>query len=321
MIDRLGEFLRRAFPGFPERYVTRIGEVVAVHDYPGLTNPGQAQASDRYRPRMAVDVQPLTPLGDWDEARPVLRGLALPHSWAAGFPEPGARVRLGYDYGDPSHPYIADVLSEGRELPSLDPRERRVDLGEGAFLRRDAGGNLRLQTNGTLTLDAARIEVITEALAETLGEAVRTVERDEAASIGGAREVQVLGALTETVGGDARRVVVGSLDTTIGGDEGRLVGGSLEVVAAAALKLTANLGDVTIESKLGAATLKAALLAKLEGLTIKIGSATVSLLDVLVALATALEAETHGTGTGPSTTPINAASYTAEKGKINTIKG
>ena len=313
MIDRIGEFVRRAFPGFPGRYVTRIGEITAVHDYPGLSDPGQPQASDRYRPRLAVDVQPLTPGGKADPSRPVLRGLALPHAWAQGFPEIGTRVRLGYDYGDPTHPYIGDVLSEGRELPPITPRERHMDLGEGAFIRRDPAGNIRIQTDGTLILDAARVEVIAEALAETLGEASRTVERDETVSIEGSRAVQVLGAEALSVGGDARRAVAGSLDTTIGGDEGRLIGGKLEVSAQLGAKIIANLGPAILESK----TLEA----KLQGVTVRVGSLTVDLLAIVDAVLTALGLETH-TETGSVTSvPINAVDYATQKTQLGLIKG
>jgi hypothetical protein len=107
----------------------------------------------------------------------------------------------------------------------------------------------------------------------------------------------------------------------VGGDKSELVGGKLEAAAQQSLTLTANLGALLLESKLGTATLKAALNAALEGATVTVGNGAVELLAILDAVLTALQVETHGTGVGPSTTPLNTADYAGQQTQLGTIKG
>jgi hypothetical protein len=102
MIRTIKRLLRQAFPGFPEHYVARLGEVVAIAD-----PPAAEQGTDRFRPRYAVDVQPFTPAGEPDPDAPVLCGLPLPVTAAGqgrgiyGFPDIGARVLYAFAYGLP----------------------------------------------------------------------------------------------------------------------------------------------------------------------------------------------------------------------------
>src|SRR5690242_6409828 len=118
MIENLKKLILRIFPELGGLHVTRLGQVVAIPD-----PISQEEASDRYRPRYAVDVQILTPAGEVDPDFPVLTGLAVP-GFGTGdgrgifaFPGVGTRVRVGFDYGLPPHPYIVNVITEGRFLP------------------------------------------------------------------------------------------------------------------------------------------------------------------------------------------------------------
>ncbi len=73
MLPDLRKLVRRAFPGFLERYQTRLGVVVSIPDAPGNDagegQAGAAQATDRFRPRYTVDVQFLTRQGEPDAGR------------------------------------------------------------------------------------------------------------------------------------------------------------------------------------------------------------------------------------------------------------
>ena len=72
MLNNPTKLIRCAFAGFPEHYVTRFGEVVAVPD------PGDyEQATDRFRPRYAASVPLHTPLREPYAGRPVLKALPL----------------------------------------------------------------------------------------------------------------------------------------------------------------------------------------------------------------------------------------------------
>ena len=100
---------------FPELgaglHLDRYARVVAVADA-----PGEGAASERFRPRFAVDIQILTPDGEPDPAFPVYTAVPLPVQSGAGqekglfsFPEPGAQVVVGFAYGRPDHPIIRQV--------------------------------------------------------------------------------------------------------------------------------------------------------------------------------------------------------------------
>jgi hypothetical protein len=322
MIREIVKLVKQAFPGFPDHYAPRLGEVVAIAD-PLAAERG----TDRFRPRYAVDVQPLTPAGEPDPAAPILRGLPLPVTAAGqgrgiyGFPDIGARVLYAFAYGLPSHPQILAMYPHGQAVPAVRPGELLIQPRDGAFLRFDAKGNVTLQTDGELRQDSHLRTVAADEASEAYGRASRTVDGDLVEQIGGRLAQTVLGALLLSVGGDVRTAIVGGEDRTVGGDKSELVGGKLEAAAQQSLTLTANLGALLLESKLGVATLKAALNAALQGATVTAGNGAVELLAILDAVLTALQAETHGTGVGPSTTPLNTADYTGQQTQLGTIKG
>ena len=68
---------------FPELgaglHLDRYARVVAVADA-----PGEGAASERFRPRFAVDIQILTPDGEPDPAFPVYTAVPLPVQSGAG---------------------------------------------------------------------------------------------------------------------------------------------------------------------------------------------------------------------------------------------
>lgn len=138
---------------FPELgaglHLDRYARVVAVADA-----PGEGAASERFRPRFAVDIQILTPDGEPDPAFPVYTAVPLPVQSGAGqekglfsFPEPGAQVVVGFAYGRPT------IRSSGRSIRSgypcppsrkanssgrarLPPSSVRTRTGTGAGKRR-----------------------------------------------------------------------------------------------------------------------------------------------------------------------------------------
>jgi hypothetical protein len=298
MIETIRRLVRSAFPGFPEHHVPRLGEVVAIAD-----PIPEEQGTDRFRPRYAVDVQPLTPAGATDPDAPTLRALPLPVIAAGqgrgiyGFPEIGARVLYAFAYGLASHPCILAVYPQGQALPALAPGDLLIQQGEGAHLRFDARGNLTLQTDGRLTVDSHTREVAADDTIETHGSLAQTVDGDLAQTIGGRLLRTVLGALVQQIGGDLRSAVLGSAERTVAGEVNELAGGKYEQ-AALDYKLTVvpGVGKVSL------------------------GNGAVELLALLDAVLTALQAETHGTGVGPSTTPLNVADYVAQQLQLTTLK-
>jgi len=302
--------VRRSFPGFPEHHVSRRGVVVAIPD-----PPAEEKGTDRFRPRYAVDVQLLTPGGQPDTARPVLEGLPLPASPVMRFPEIGQAVRVGFDYGSPAHPYIMGPIAEGRPVPALAPGETVLPLGDGAFLKADGKGNVTLQTDGALTLDAHILSVRAEELTETLGSFTRDVEGDATETVGGSLDQTILGALAQKIAGDARTAILGSEERTTLGDRSELVVGAWEGIAGTDLTFKATLGDVLIEAVLGSATLQSAVKSSIVSALIDLGLTAAEALVLGNAFLTLFNAHVHldpvsGTS-GPPTLPMIAGVETS----------
>ncbi len=356
MIKNLRKLVLRAFPEFGGMHLTRVGEIVAIAD--PLT---EEEATDRFRPRFAVDVQLLTPDGEDDPDQPILEGLALP-TFGTGdgrgvfaFPDVGTRVRVGYDYGLATHPYIAAILPEGRFLPTLKPGEILIQQQDGCAIRFDPDGNLSITTNGALTIDAHAIEVEADLVEETLGQVTRTIDGAVVESLGDLDQT-ILGGRGVQVGGDSKEVVLGAEERAILGDKSEVVTGAAELVSgldlsltsgtgkvalkaiagnieaeaavdlsltavAGAVEIQATAGDVLIESIAGLATLKAALIAELNGSQVKVGSDAQELLAIVNDLLTNLMLLTVTcTAPGsPSGVPINVASFLAEQTNLATI--
>ena len=298
MIRNLKKLILRAFPELGGRHVSRLGVVVAIAD-----PPGAEKASDRFRPRYAADVRLLTPRGEPDDSRPMLEGLPLPANGAGdgrgdfAFPGAGTRVRIGYDYGLPSHPYIAAILPQGGAIPAVQPGEKLRQHSEGNYDRFDAKGNYRLQTDGEIRQDSNTRLIVGDEAVEQYGKLTRTVEGNQDETTGGKLERLILGALIEKIGGDARRAVLGGEDVTTGGDFNRLTGGNYELAAQQGATLKANLGNMLVEAIAGTATFKAAVKIVLDSIAIDLVLGAVEPVILGNLFKTFIDAHVHSGGT------------------------
>ncbi|HEX7928531.1 MAG TPA: hypothetical protein VF678_13130, partial [bacterium] len=259
----------------------------------------------RYRPRYAVDVQILTPAGEVDPDFPVLTGLAVP-GFGTGdgrgifaFPGVGTRVRVGFDYGLPTHPYLVNVITEGRFLPALQPGELLIAQQDGSSDRSDGLGNRTLQSNGTLTLDVHRLEILADEVGEELGTVERTVDGQVIETLGD-HEQTIMGGKLVKIGGDRKTAILGVDDVTIAGDKAELIGGKAELVAALGLKLFVVPGTGKVY----------------------IGNGVNEVLTILDTIITQLQLETHTSAApgNPTSPPLNLALYLAEQVKLALLK-
>lgn len=136
-----------------------------------------------------------------------------------------------------------------------------------------------------------------------------------------------------TVGADGKiEIYSPSADVSVLADQGNITAeataGDISVKATAG-NISAEAGqNVAIKGTAGDLTLEgSAAKAKFSGGKIAFGNATAELMDLINKLLIRVDAildhilaETHGTGVGPSSVPINAADFTADKTDIGTIK-
>ena len=107
-------------------------------------------------PTYCVDVQPLRPDGSDDADWPELPKLDLPvalggHSvGVACGPAVGQLVRVGFEYGDRSRPFVQDLLANG-EIPGYASGDLVIWCGQTRFT---------LDRDGTVTIDAAKKVIV-----------------------------------------------------------------------------------------------------------------------------------------------------------------
>lgn len=272
------KFLKKAVTGlFPELsgglHLDRYGRVLAVADAPGT-----GAASERFRPRLAVDIEILTPDMEPDPAFPKYTALPLPVPMGAGgeagvfaFPRPGALVIVGFAYGRQDHPVIRQIYSMGDSLPEVGPDEMLLQQKPTVFQRADAGGNWSRETDAEIADKSVsrRVEAISSET--SLGSEKKLVSEHSHTEVDGAKTVEVgtqltmlagtradlgtLGALNLTAGGnsthstakDAAETVGGNHQSRVGGDRGVKIAGRRDEEVGGENKETSG-GDKIIEA-------------------------------------------------------------------------
>ena len=206
---------------FPELgaglHLDRYARVVAVADA-----PGEGAASERFRPRFAVDIQILTPDGEPDPAFPVYTAVPLPVQSGAGqekglfsFPEPGAQVVVGFAYGRPDHPIIRQVYPFGVSLPAVAQGEQLWQSTPTTFQRADADGNWSRKTEARIEDESRERIVSAQESTAVIGTETRTVREHSVEAVGGNKQVE---AMNLTLIGGARTDLasLGNINTTAG---------------------------------------------------------------------------------------------------------
>ena len=183
---------------FPELgaglHLDRYARVVAVADA-----PGEGAASERFRPRFAVDIQILTPDGEPDPAFPVYTAVPLPVQSGAGqekglfsFPEPGAQVVVGFAYGRPDHPIIRQVYPFGVSLPAVAQGEQLWQSTPTTFQRADADGNWSRKTEARIKDESRERIVSAQESTAVIGTETRTVREHSVEAVGGNKQVEAM---------------------------------------------------------------------------------------------------------------------------------
>ena len=206
---------------FPELgaglHLDRYARVVAVADA-----PGEGAASERFRPRFAVDIQILTPDGEPAPAFPVYTAVPLPVQSGAGqekglfsFPEPGAQVVVGFAYGRPDHPIIRQVYPFGVSLPAVAQGEQLWQSTPTTFQRADADGNWSRKTEARIKDESRERIVSAQESTAVIGTETRTVREHSVEAVGGNKQVE---AMNLTLIGGARTDLasLGNINTTAG---------------------------------------------------------------------------------------------------------
>ncbi|MDG9671795.1 hypothetical protein ONV78_28930 [Hahella sp. CR1] len=220
MDEEIKKIVLRMFPELSGNlHLPRLAKVVAISD--PLQKP---ELCDRFRPRYAVDVRILTPLGEEDPELPLFRCVPLLASCGGierglyGFPEPGTIVEVAFAYGLPDQPFIRTVLGQGLGAPGVQPGDLVWQQSETVRQRVSAKGDWLRETHEDITDKSARRCVDALDNQERYQNSRTEVSEHSAEHIGSVKTVEALGALKLLSGGHANLSVADNLNLTTAAD-------------------------------------------------------------------------------------------------------
>ncbi len=239
---------------FPELsgglHLDRYGRVLAIADA-----PEQGASSERFRPRLAADIEILTPDMEPDPAFPKYTAVPLPVPMGAGGeagvfapPRPGALVVVGFAYGRQDHPIIRQIYGMGDSLPAVAPNEMLLQQSPTVHQRADAAGNWSRETDAGITDKsvARRVEAM-ESTTELARETKRVSEHSSV-EVDGASTLEVGTQLTMLAGKRADLGTLGEMNLTAGGNSTRATGANaVETVGGNHTSKVHKNRDVTIQ--------------------------------------------------------------------------
>ena len=209
---------------FPElsggMHLPRFARVLAVNDA-----PADGGASERFRPRYAVDFEVLTPDGEVDKAYPVYEAVPLPvpvgcgqEAGLFGFPEPGTLIEIGFAYGRPDLPIVRQIYPQGLNLPRVAMGEQRWQQSPGVAQAVDQDGNWTRQTDGAITDESLRRVTRAVENLDEFSRELRTIHEHSTEKVGGNKIIEAMGALRLRSGASANLVAVDNINLTTARD-------------------------------------------------------------------------------------------------------
>lgn len=210
--SEIRNLINALYPELAGGYVTsRRGVVTGIPEAP---EHAEGEATDAYRPRLAVNVQLLDVDGQPDESVPELEAVPVPilgggsESGHYTLPEPGTTVRVCWDYGRADLPYVHSILVEGSDVPRLAPGEQLQAHG-GAEMRIAPDGSISRTTPGRLEEQCQTHQLEATTVTRVFYEKNEAVETDSNEEVGGSKTLEVGGLLELAVGSDFKVTAVG----------------------------------------------------------------------------------------------------------------
>lgn len=250
-------FLKKAILRlFPELsgglHLDRYARVLAVSD-----SPDEGASSERFRPRLAVDLEILNPDLEPDPAFPHYTAVPLPVPLGAGgeagvfaFPRPGALVVVGFAYGRQDHPVIRQIYGMGDSLPQVEPDEMLLQQKPTVFQRADTGGNWTRETDaGIVDRSVSRLVEAMDSTAD-LAREVKRISEHQVVEVDGASTLEVGTQLTMLAGTRADLGTLGELNFTAGANSSQsTAGNAVETVGGDHTSLVKKNRDITVEGR------------------------------------------------------------------------
>ena len=242
MFQFVKDMIAKAFPELAGGiHLDRYARVLGMSDA-----PGEGATSERFRPRLAVDIQILTPDLEPDEGFPIYTAVPLPVPMGAGqecgayaAPEAGAMVVVGFAYGRQDHPIIKQIYPLGTSLPQVAPGEFLLQKDPAVFQRADVNGNWTRATDAAIVDESIDRAVCAVSSTESLGSEKREISEHSTTEVGGNLTIEAgtvatvlaglrvdvgsLGDVNLTAGANSTATTAGAATETVGGNHASTV--------------------------------------------------------------------------------------------------
>lgn len=234
MKDHLKKLILRLFPEFSGGlHLDRYARVLAISDPPEM-----GSSSERFRPRLAVDIEVLNPDLEPDDAFPKYTAVPLPvpigsggESGAFAFPDPGALVVIGFAYGRQDHPIIRQIYSMGESLPQVYAGELLFQRSPDVFQKADKEGNWLRKTSTDITDESVTRHIKAQECISEISSEKKLISENSHTEIDGTSTLEVATNLSLLAGTRADLGTLGAMNLTAGADSTHTTGNNaLETV-------------------------------------------------------------------------------------------
>lgn len=154
----LSALVRAAIPELIQIATPIRARVVRIHE-------GSGKERDE-SPIYCIDAQPLAPDGSDDASWPDLPQIDLPVLWAGPDvgvycpPDVGSVVRIAFEYGDRSRPFVVGPVGLGSEVPAHPVGTLLIRAGDALVrVRRDAAGEVSIEAANVRVKGTAQVLV------------------------------------------------------------------------------------------------------------------------------------------------------------------
>ncbi|MFV8809354.1 hypothetical protein ACNSPD_04710, partial [Yersinia enterocolitica] len=279
-----------------------------------VEGPSEAVTSgdmaDPFRPRYAVNLQLLDDDGKAAADTPVYPAVPLPLPMAGAesgmfqFPPAGTLVEVGFTGGRPDKPFVRQTLSQGNNLPSVQPGEQLQQQRDGVSQRVTVAGDWERKTDQMIREESMSRVITADDEIRTLVARETTVQATDKTTVLGTATL-LAGAIQQISEGDYSLATQASymakvgktLTTDVGQDLIEKIGNIRSSIAAARQDVIAPV--VWIGSQ-----------------QINVMALMLDTLDVVKELAALTAAHTHDNTGGP----LNAGSITATGAKSDGLR-
>ncbi|GEK13207.1 hypothetical protein [Aliivibrio fischeri] len=319
MDDKIAKMIQKHYPEIANGWHCPLwGRITSINE-----TPKDGQLSDPYRPYYCASVKLLTKNGE-ETSTPILSNIGISGSFSASggimqLPTPGAIVSIQFAFGMPDKPYIDKVLPYEISLPSIDIEEIKLQSRQGVQVHLQQDGTISTSTDGAINQHSNESNIKTGNEIKQSQLQKLTINEHSLNEVVGVYELLAYGGLYLVSTRNAELSALGKLSLTSGGDFEEFIYGSRISQIEEKLQISIkDAGSISLDSDGFNVNAKKGKI-QIGNDSIDIVKTLHTLIDIVGKLSNTLATHNHGTGVGPSTTPIQTAPISSYSVQLTTL--